>query len=109
MVALRFVTSASAARAQLRKSDSVLVVGESAYEHSPLRIEARIAFPAGTVHVRSADPPVVPGKNHIEITRNNSSCKINLLDVKIHNNCSKDCARSLLMQERDLLIIPDPK
>ena|SRR5919109_241204 len=23
---------------------------------------------------------------HIEITRNNSSCKINLLDVKIHNN-----------------------
>jgi hypothetical protein len=46
----------------------------------------------------------------IEITNNNSkSSKINLLDVKVYNSCSKDCIRSLLLEERDLLqIIPDP-
>lgn len=44
----------------------------------------------------------------IEITNNNST-KINLLDVKIYNNSSKNCSRSLLLEERDLLqIIPDP-
>jgi hypothetical protein len=46
----------------------------------------------------------------IEITNNNSrSSKINLLDVKVYNSNSKDCIRSLLLEERDLLqIIPDP-
>jgi hypothetical protein len=45
----------------------------------------------------------------IEITNNNSN-KINLLDVKVYNNnSSKGCSRSLLLQESDLLIIPDPK
>jgi hypothetical protein len=50
----------------------------------------------------------------IEITRktNSSRSKVDLLlDVKVHNNNkhSKDWSRSLLLQERDLLIIPDPK
>jgi hypothetical protein len=47
---------------------------------------------------------------YIEITNNNSrSSKINLLDVKVYNSHSKDCIRSLLLEERDLLqIIPDP-
>ena len=49
----------------------------------------------------------------IEITRNNNSIndssKINtLLDVKIYNK-SKNCSIPLLLEERDLLIIPDPK
>ena len=46
----------------------------------------------------------------IEIANNNSrSSKINLLDVKVYNSHSKDCIRSLLLEERDLLqIIPDP-
>jgi hypothetical protein len=43
----------------------------------------------------------------IEITNNNSrSSKINLLDVKVYNSHSKDCIRSLLLEERDLQIIP---
>jgi len=46
---------------------------------------------------------------HIEITNNNSNTKINLLDVKMYgnNNC-KNCSRSLLLEETDLKIIPDP-
>jgi hypothetical protein len=31
-----------------------------------------------------------------------------LLDVKIYNNYSKNCSNSSLLQEKDLLIIPDP-
>lgn len=45
----------------------------------------------------------------IEITNNNRNGNINILDVKIYNNNynhSKDCNRSLLLKERDLLIIP---
>jgi hypothetical protein len=48
----------------------------------------------------------------IEITRNNNSINdssnIKLLDVKIYNK-SKNCSVPLLLEERDLLIIPDPK
>jgi hypothetical protein len=48
----------------------------------------------------------------IEITRNNNSINdssnIKLLDVKIYNK-SKNCSIPLLLEERDLLIIPDPK
>ena len=43
----------------------------------------------------------------IEITRNNNDSKVNLLDVKLYNNYSKDCNRFLLLQERDLQLIPD--
>ena len=42
----------------------------------------------------------------IEITRNNNDSKVNLLDVKLYNNYSKDCNRFLLLQERDLQLIP---
>jgi hypothetical protein len=45
----------------------------------------------------------------IEITNNSRNGYINILDVKIYNNNynhSKDCNRSLLLKERDLLIIP---
>ena len=48
----------------------------------------------------------------LEITRNNNSINhssnIKLLDVKIYNK-SKNCSIPLLLEERDLLIIPDPK
>jgi hypothetical protein len=48
----------------------------------------------------------------IEITKSsnsiNDSSNINLLDVKIYNK-SKNFNRSLVLEERDLLIIPDPK
>lgn len=47
----------------------------------------------------------------IEITTNNNNSKINLLDEKVYNknnNHSKDCSRSLLNEERDLQVIPDP-
>jgi hypothetical protein len=44
----------------------------------------------------------------IEITDKNNDSKINLLDVKIYNK-SKNCSIPLLLEERDLLIIPDPK
>jgi hypothetical protein len=45
----------------------------------------------------------------IEITNNSRSSKINLLDIKVYNNYSKDCSRSLLLQESDLQIIPLPR
>jgi hypothetical protein len=50
----------------------------------------------------------------IEITRNNndSNSNINLLDVKVYNNnkqSKKNCSRSLLLEERDLQIIPVPR
>ena len=41
---------------------------------------------------------------------NNSDSKINLLDVKVYNNkYTKNCSRSLVLEERDLLIISAPK
>jgi hypothetical protein len=50
----------------------------------------------------------------IEITKNNndSNSNINLLDVKVYNNnkqSKKNCSRSLLLEERDLQIIPVPR
>jgi hypothetical protein len=42
---------------------------------------------------------------HIEIIRNNSS-KMDLLDVKVYNDHSKNCSKSLLLQESDLHLIP---
>ena len=52
------------ALAEIRSSDSVLALGYSAKEHSLLEIGNRIAFPNGIIHVRSAEPPSVPAKNH---------------------------------------------
>jgi hypothetical protein len=41
---------------------------------------------------------------------NNSDSKINLLDVKVYSNkYTKNCSRSLVLEERDLLIISAPK